>query len=393
MLIFSLRFCFDGISAAFIYRHCVINIILSTNTLINFEIFLTTNIKWCIILYKIIDWEEMQMDLDDISQQYDSLKPSLEELEKEARFILENGLKAKHIKYHSISSRIKDFNSFSAKRARIESNDPFEEINDLVGIRVICLFKSDLPLIKNIILESFKLISEDDKIANDDISSFGYMSIHYIVQINEGCSGPRYNNIKGKNVEIQVRTILMDAWANVSHYLDYKNDNAVPKNLKKDFYALSGLFYIADTHFQLFYNASKDSNKAMSKSFRQTKPNLNIEINFDSLTEYLKTRFPDRMQADSNSLSKLATEMSEGGYLSISQIDKAINFAYDTFLDVEKEKPAKANGWKFRYGVVGVVRYIMRLVNDKYYQSWCKYGIKERVATVRKYREILKSSR
>lgn len=333
------------------------------------------------------------MDLDDISQQYDSLKPSLEELEKEARFILENGLKAKHIKYHSISSRIKDFNSFSAKRARIESNDPFEEINDLVGIRVICLFKSDLPLIKNIILESFKLISEDDKIANDDISSFGYMSIHYIVQINEGCSGPRYNNIKGKNVEIQVRTILMDAWANVSHYLDYKNDNAVPKNLKKDFYALSGLFYIADTHFQLFYNASKDSNKAMSKSFRQTKPNLNIEINFDSLTEYLKTRFPDRMQADSNSLSKLATEMSEGGYLSISQIDKAINFAYDTFLDVEKEKPAKANGWKFRYGVVGVVRYIMRLVNDKYYQSWCKYGIKERVATVRKYREILKSSR
>ena len=48
--------------------------------------------------------------------------------------------------------------------------------------------------------------------------------------------------------EIQVRTIAQDAWDSVSHYLDYKN-NSIRDELKRDFYALSGLFYVADTHF------------------------------------------------------------------------------------------------------------------------------------------------
>ena len=63
--------------------------------------------------------------------------------------------------------------------------------------------------------------------------------------------------------EIQIRTITQDAWASISHYLDYKNEISIADELKKDFYALSGLFYIADTQFnkiqesvllQKFYN-------------------------------------------------------------------------------------------------------------------------------------------
>jgi len=55
--------------------------------------------------------------------------------------------------------------------------------------------------------------------------------------------------IKKIPFEIQVRTIAQDAWAAISHYLDYKKKSVIPDQLKRDFHALSGLFYVADTHF------------------------------------------------------------------------------------------------------------------------------------------------
>ncbi|MBI4489516.1 MAG: hypothetical protein HY694_10565 [Deltaproteobacteria bacterium] len=51
--------------------------------------------------------------------------------------------------------------------------------------------------------------------------------------------------------EIQIRTIAQDAWASISHYLDYKKESDIPAQLRRDFYALSGLFYVADRHFAM----------------------------------------------------------------------------------------------------------------------------------------------
>src|SRR5947208_10717429 len=97
--------------------------------------------------------------------------------------------------------------------------------------------------------------------------------------------GPRYDAISGMPFEVQVRTILMDAWANVSHYLDYKGEADVPKPLRRDFYALSGLFYVADSHFEMFFKSSKDSRKQMAKLASESQSELTEQdINLDSLT-------------------------------------------------------------------------------------------------------------
>jgi len=65
----------------------------------------------------------------------------------------------------------------------------------------------------------------------------------------------------------------MDAWATVSHYLDYKTDADVPLGLRKDFQALSGLFYLADTHFEMFYGATGRSQQETKDLFIE-KPSL-----------------------------------------------------------------------------------------------------------------------
>jgi len=93
-----------------------------------------------------------------------------------------------------------------------------------VGLRVVCLFLSDIERVAKVVKESFEVLEEDNKIEGREISSFGYMSFHFTVQMKRSFSGPRYDAIASIPFEIQVRTIAMDAWATTSHYLDYKSD-------------------------------------------------------------------------------------------------------------------------------------------------------------------------
>ena len=99
----------------------------------------------------------------------------------------------------------------------------------------------------------------------------------------------------------------MDAWANISHYLDYKKEADVPEELKRDFYALSGLFYVADTHFEMFFKSREKVTQRLEES--ELLPTQ--EINFDSLKIYLNKQYPERKCDDaghSNSISELVNQ-------------------------------------------------------------------------------------
>jgi ppGpp synthetase/RelA/SpoT-type nucleotidyltranferase len=169
------------------------------------------------------------------------------------------------------------------KSRRKNCKNPIEEIQDIVGLRIVCLFLSDISRISEIIRESFDSITEDNKIYDSEDALFGYLSAHSIVKLKSDCSGPRYRDLKGEHFEIQIRTLTMDAWANVSHYLDYKSKMDIPRELKRDFYALSGLFYVADTHFEMFFK----SRQKVAQRLEEFGLSPTQEINFDSLSIYL----------------------------------------------------------------------------------------------------------
>ena len=211
----------------------------------------------------------MKMDYLELTRQFELKVPLFEQLREEASYALSEAIKAAGIKYHSFPSRVKQIDSFLEKvrnrevkqAAETKNADwaPLEAIHDIVGLRVVCLYISDLDRIAGVIRDTFEVLSEDNKIEGAEVSSFGYMSVHFIARLKTSYAGPRYDKILGMLFEIQVRTIAMDAWANVSHHLDYKSDKDVPADMKKDFFALSGLFYVADRHFEMFYSRSLES--------------------------------------------------------------------------------------------------------------------------------------
>ena len=74
-----------------------------------------------------------------------------------------------------------------------------------------------------------------------------------------GNTGSRQIALPRIPFEIQVRTIGQDAWASVSHHLAYKQETSFPPDQFRDLYALSALFYLADTHFEFLKAACAQS--------------------------------------------------------------------------------------------------------------------------------------
>ncbi len=240
-------------------------------------------------------------------------------------------------------------------------------MQDFVGLRIICLFLSDIPKIGGIVRESFEVIESEDKIDGGDTSSFGYMSVHHIVKFGDGVKGDRYDDIKNIPFEIQVRTIAMDSWANVSHYLEYKTEQDIPDELKRDFNALSGMFYVADKHFQLFFEQRREKQEEIAETFEKgsEKDKDKQPINLDTLTAFMRDKFPDREVSDSTSVSLLIKELLNAGYETIGEIEELVNNSWDAFLAYEKDHPPLAESSK-KFAQIGVIRSIGRIGSDNF---------------------------
>ncbi len=192
-------------------------------------------------------------EFDSFFKRYSELLPEFEHLRDRGMYALKNAISKSGIKVHSIIERIKGFDSCLNKVLNKEIEEPFEGIKDFVGLRVVCLFLSDLDRVEKVINQTFEIISKKDKVSNSRKDVFGYMGKHFIVKLKAS------KETNSMPFEIQVRTIAQDAWASVSHHLDYKT-NSVRNEFRRDFYALSGLFYVADTHFSFIKQEKMQKN-------------------------------------------------------------------------------------------------------------------------------------
>ncbi len=222
-----------------------------------------------------------------------------EKLREEVVSIIKGGIVEAGIKIDNIESRVKTIESIIQKCNRSIKKHTLKNVKDIVGIRVICLFKKDFESIEKMINQYFIIIDKDNKIEKSDIE-FGYMSIHFIAKLRNEYNGPRYNNIKDIEFEIQIRTITMHAWAAISHYIEYKRADDTPQPLKKALNALSALFYIADDQFERFIDESRIFRNEADEIINSKNHNDVIPLDLDTFSAVLKNVFPDR---DDNEMS------------------------------------------------------------------------------------------
>ena len=168
--------------------------------------------------------EDLQSAIDEISLLY---KSAIRELETRLS-ILSDDFDKKHsyMPIHHVQSRLKTFESILEKAARYGIEDPLNnldtlqrEILDIAGIRVVCNYEEDLATMSGLLLsqEDIEMIKVKDYC--DKPKESGYRSMHVVVAV------PVYlvNKRKMVPVEIQFRSVMMDAWASLEHELRYKN--------------------------------------------------------------------------------------------------------------------------------------------------------------------------
>lgn len=129
----------------------------------------------------------------------------------------------------NVSSRLKSLESITSKMKKkgykLEVNTMIEKIHDIAGIRIVCNYKDDIYIIKDIIsnMKNVKIIKEKDYIKN--VKKSGYSAYHLILKIPVKIQ-ERTVFVK---VEVQIKTMLMDFWSETEHQVKYKANKPISR--------------------------------------------------------------------------------------------------------------------------------------------------------------------
>lgn len=158
---------------------------------------------------------------------------------------LHEELRAARLEVHFVASRVKTEPSLRAKLARPDKTyRTLWDVTDLVGLRVSTYFEDTIEdvarLVEGLFVVDFR--HSTDKLRFRDHGRFGYRSMHYVCAMPDEL--PREARF-----ELQIRTALQHAWAEVEHDLGYKAENVVPEIIKRRFSRVASLLEIADQEF------------------------------------------------------------------------------------------------------------------------------------------------
>ena len=174
---------------------------------------------------------------------------------------------------HSLSSRptvkgrSKEFDSYYRKYLKLLKENPGIEpfITDLIAIRVICPFLEDQVAVEKIIRKNFTIMELDRKGAHFSFKEFGYESVHLLIEIPPELI-KKYGECGIKAAEVQIRTILQDAWAEVEHELVYKAEfSPFDDHMKRRLAAVNASLSLADSIFQEIRIYQRQLNSELGK--------------------------------------------------------------------------------------------------------------------------------
>jgi len=226
------------------------------------------------------------MDTSEFKRRYSELRPHYKEFAYRLHGLVDDLIKHVGIPVVNIEHRTKTPESFIEKIKRKSYNDPFDQIKDFAGLRIITYYQESVDRVKEIIYKEFEIDEAHSIDKNSDLGpgEFGYKSVHLIISLSqERAKLDEWTSFAKLSAEIQIRSVLEHAWADISHKLDYKAPSQLPLALRRRLFRLSALLEIADEEFKSLLNQAE----TMTKEITQSKEGL-LPLNQDSLREFLE---------------------------------------------------------------------------------------------------------
>jgi len=132
-------------------------------------------------------------------------------------------------------------------------------ISDLIGIRIVCLYEDQIAMVSEVLQKYFRTIDVTDKITAVESTedSFGYKGLHMDLALSDELGLlPKYQPFAELSFEVQIRSLIQDAWSVLDHKIKYKK--SIPNDLRRRINVLSALFELADREFKEIRNATAE---------------------------------------------------------------------------------------------------------------------------------------
>lgn len=166
----------------------------------------------------------------------------------------------------TVKTRVKTFESLSEKRSYLSrvSKEENPEIKDLLGMRIVVPFQEEVEQSVQLLRQHYNTGEIERKSEKLSFREFAYDSVHLEIPLHDELILPQGCR---PVIEVQVRTILQDAWAEVEHELIYKNHFRSPndESIRKKLAAVNATLSLADIIFQEI----RDHQKQMAQWGRQ----------------------------------------------------------------------------------------------------------------------------
>ena len=222
-----------------------------------------------------------------ILEEYREHLPQFAQVKNQVLSLLKEVFEEAGLIVASIEGRVKTEGSLAGKlELKGSKYASLQDITDIVGVRVITFYIDDVDKVASAVDRLFEIDWENsvDKRKAHEIDSFGYMSLHYICRTE----GFPYR------FEIQMRTVLQHAWANMNHDTGYKSGVEVPKEYLRNLSRLAGMLELVDEQFSQIRSDLTDYRRRVQALVASG--NLDeVQLDGDTFRSYLQLKPFDKL--------------------------------------------------------------------------------------------------
>lgn len=227
--------------------------------------------------------------IENILADYDRNKSSYDTFARKVEHLVVELIGNAGFNPHTVTSRTKERANLHTKLQKEDSNyRTLADVTDVAGVRVTTYFHDDVDQIAKVLESAFEILPEYsvDKRQALDPDQFGYLSLHFVVRLSPARRAlPEYQRFEKLRCEIQIRSILQHAWAEIEHDLGYKANVEVPKDIRRQFSRLAGLLELADQEFSRIRVDLAAYEKALPSKIKEQPSEVLLDKS--SLTEFL----------------------------------------------------------------------------------------------------------
>lgn len=131
--------------------------------------------------------------------------------------------------------------------------NPFDEIEDKVGVRIVVLFSEEIRMVERTLQGCPQWTAEKARDFEEERArrpfEFDYQSLHYVVRAGPGIAHGGIDVPEGTPCEVQVRTILQHAYSELTHDTIYKPSVQAEPDVKRAAAKSMALIEATDDYF------------------------------------------------------------------------------------------------------------------------------------------------